>query len=70
MTILGIDISKWDGTWDAIKAKQAGATYVFIKASQATSTDPQFLDNWQKAKDAGLLRGAYHYLDYTKPGID
>jgi len=70
MTILGIDISKWDGNWDATKAKQAGATFVFIKASQATYTDPQFLANWQKAKDAGLLRGAYHYLDYTKPGID
>jgi lysozyme len=70
MTILGIDISKWNGNWDAVKAKQAGATFAFIKASQATFTDPQFLANWQKAKDAGLLRGAYHYLDYTKPGID
>jgi lysozyme len=70
MTILGVDISKWDGNWDAKKAKQAGATFAFIKASQATFTDPQFLVNWQKAKDAGLLRGAYHYLDYTKPGID
>jgi lysozyme len=70
MTILGIDISKWDGNWDAAKAKQGGATFVFIKASQATFTDPQFLVNWQKAKDARLLRGAYHYLDYTKSGID
>ncbi len=70
MTILGIDISKWDGNWDAAKAKQAGATFAFIKASQATFTDPEFRANWQKAKDAGLLRGAYHYLDYTKPGID
>jgi lysozyme len=70
MTILGIDISKWDGNWDAKKAKQAGATFVFIKASEATVTDPQFVVNWQKAKDAGLVRGAYHYLDYTKPGAD
>jgi lysozyme len=70
MTILGIDISKWDGNWDAAKAKQAGATFAFIKASQATFTDPLFLTNWQKAKDAGLIRGAYHYLDYTKSGID
>jgi lysozyme len=70
MTILGIDISKWDGNWNASKAKQAGATFVFIKASQATFTDPQFQSNWQKAKDAGLLRGAYHYLDYTKTGTE
>ena len=66
--VIGIDISKWDGNWDANKAKAQGATFVFIKASQATYTDPQFLLNWQKAKDAGLLRGAYHYLDYTKSG--
>jgi GH25 family lysozyme M1 (1,4-beta-N-acetylmuramidase)/uncharacterized protein YraI len=70
MTVLGIDISKWDGNWNADKAKQAGATFVFIKTSQANNADPKFLDNWKKAKDAGLLRGAYHYLDYTKPGID
>jgi lysozyme len=70
MTILGIDISKWNGNWDANKAKQAGASFVFIRASQAMETDPQFLVNWQKAKDAGLLRGAYHYLDYSRPGRD
>lgn len=70
MTVIGIDISKWNGNWDAVKAKAAGAAFVFIKASQATFTDPRFLVNWQKAKDAGLLRGAYHYLDYTKPARD
>jgi GH25 family lysozyme M1 (1,4-beta-N-acetylmuramidase)/uncharacterized protein YraI len=68
--VIGIDISKWDGNWDANKAKAQGASFVFIKASQATYTDPQFILNWQKAKDAGLLRGAFHYLDYTKSGKD
>ena len=70
MTVGGIDISKWNGNWDAAKAKAAGAAFVFIKASQATFTDPLFKVNWQRAKDAGLLRGAYHYLDYTKPSRD
>jgi GH25 family lysozyme M1 (1,4-beta-N-acetylmuramidase)/uncharacterized protein YraI len=68
--VLGIDISKWDGNWDANKAKAQGASFVYIKASQATYTDPQFIANWQKAKDAGLLRGAFHFLDYTKSGRD
>lgn len=68
MAILGIDISKWNGNWNAEKAKQAGAAFVFIKASQATFTDARFQENWRKAKEAGLLRGAYHYLDYSKPG--
>jgi GH25 family lysozyme M1 (1,4-beta-N-acetylmuramidase)/uncharacterized protein YraI len=68
--VLGIDVSKWDGNWDANKAKAQGVTFVYIKATQATFADPQFILNWQKAKDAGLLRGAYHFLDYTKPGKD
>jgi lysozyme len=70
MTVTGIDVSKWNGAWEATKSKTAGAAFVFIKSSQATYTDPFFVVNWQKAKDAGLLRGAYHYLDYTKPGAE
>jgi lysozyme len=67
MTVLGIDISKWNGTWNAAKAKAAGAEFVFMKSSQSTWTDIRFVTNWQLAKSAGILRGAYHYLDYTKP---
>jgi len=70
MTTLGIDISKWDGVWDAGKAKASGAAFAFLKASQATFMDPQFAANCAKAKAAGVLRGAYHYLDYTKPARD
>jgi lysozyme len=70
MTVLGVDISKWDGNWDAVRSKAAGAEFAFIKASQATYTDPLFVTNWQRAKDAGILRSAYHYLDYGKPGRD
>lgn len=70
MTVLGIDISKWDGNWDAARSKAAGAAFVFIKASQGVTSDPLFAVNWQKAKDAGLLRGAYHYLDTALPGRD
>jgi len=70
MTVLGLDISKWNGNWNAAKARAAGVAFAFIKASQATFTDPKFIDNWKNAKDAGLMRGAYHYLDYTKPAGD
>jgi lysozyme len=68
MTVTGIDISKWNGNWDAVKAKNAGANFVIVKASQANFTDVKFVTNWARAKDAGLLRGAFHYLDYTKSG--
>jgi lysozyme len=67
MTVIGLDVSRWQGAWDAHKAKAAGAHFVYIKSSQATFTDPRFIENWRNAREAGLLRGAYHYLDYTKP---
>ncbi len=70
MTVLGVDISKWNGNWDAVKTKTAGAAYAIIKASQGVNTDPLFIVNWNKAKDAGLLRGAYHYLDFSQSGGD
>ena len=67
MTLNGIDISKWNGEWNAEKTKSAGATFAFIKASQAAYIDPKFLANWKIAKDAELMQGAYHYMDYTRP---
>ncbi len=70
MTVIGIDISKWNGSWDAQKAKAAGAHFVFVKASQACFSDPRFTENWKNAREAGLLRGAYHFLDYTQPALD
>jgi lysozyme len=66
----GIDISHWQDNnstpqrVDFAKAKAAGAEFVFIKASQNAFPDEDFAHNWRAAKDAGLLRGAYHFYDY------
>jgi len=67
---LGIDVSFWQDNnntpqqIDWKKAKTAGAVFAFIKASQATFTDSDFVYNWEGAKTAGILRGAYHFFDY------
>ncbi|MCC6146318.1 MAG: glycoside hydrolase family 25 protein [Anaerolineaceae bacterium] len=67
---LGIDVSFWQDNnstpqqIDWRKAKTAGAVFAFIKASQATFTDSDFDYNWQEAKAASILRGAYHFYDY------
>jgi lysozyme len=71
-TVLGIDCSKWQDDnstpqqMDFFKARAEGASFVFIKASQSTWLDSDFIYNWQAAKDAGLMRGAYHFLDWTR----
>jgi lysozyme len=67
---LGIDVSHWQDNnntparVDFAKARAAGAQFIFIKASQNTYPDEDFAYNWQAAKAAGLLRGAYHFYDY------
>ncbi len=60
----GIDVSHYQGTIDWQKVAQAGIRFVFVKATQGiTVVDPQFQTNWQEAKAAGLLRGAYHFFE-------
>jgi lysozyme len=42
--------------------------FAIVKATEGqTSVDPQFKNNWQNLKAAGLLRGAYHFFD---AGVD
>jgi lysozyme len=60
---LGIDLSAGDGTWDAAKAKSAGISFMYTKATQQT-VDSTYYRNMQAAKDNGILRGAFHYFDF------
>jgi lysozyme len=69
MRATGVDISHWNdapGTTQRIDfVKMATkADFVFIKASQNVP-DSDFVYNWGAARAAGLLRGAYHYLDFS-----
>lgn len=66
---VGCDVSHWDGDTDFQKMVSSGASFVFIKASQ-NSEDKKFTQNWKNAKEAGILRGAYHYLDWKKSEIE
>jgi lysozyme len=61
--IPGIDVSKWQGQIDWHRVSTTGVRFCFIKATEGTGhTDPSFVFNWQSARDAGILRGAYHYF--------
>ena len=57
-----IDISHHNGNPDFGQAAAAGIVGVIHKATQGlTYKDPMYLTNRQKATDAGLLWGAYHF---------
>jgi lysozyme len=58
--------------WDAVSAMQVKKIklgFVFIKATEGIgNVDPQFKRNWRRSKNAGMIRGAYHFFLSTKDG--
>lgn len=73
--VLGIDVSHWQDDkstaqkMDFKKAAKNGAKFVFIKVSERGALDRDFEYNWEAAKDAGLLRGGYHFLRWDLSGL-
>jgi lysozyme len=63
----GIDVSWYQRKidWQQVAACKA---FAFIKATEGTSLeDKAFASNWSAARNAGVLRGAYHFFH---PGVD
>jgi len=61
--IYGIDVSHHQGQIDWRKAKQAGVSFAYLKASEGRKfIDPCFTQNWLGTKQAGVVRGAYHFF--------
>lgn len=63
----GIDVSRHQQNidWEAVskmKHKDVSIQFAFIKASEGrTVVDEYFSSNWKECKDAGIMRGAYHF---------
>jgi MYXO-CTERM domain-containing protein len=69
-TVEGIDVSHWDGTVDWTQVKGDGRVFGIAKATQGTYyEDDQFAANWAAMKGAGVIRGAYHFLDYINDPV-
>ena len=66
----GPDLSHWQGKMNFKKSRAAGATLVYIKATDGIGfVDPRFKENWQAALGEGLKVGAYHYFR-NDAGVD
>lgn len=62
-TVPGLDVSYWQSEIDWADVRAAGRRFVFLKATEGLSyTDPTFARNWQNARSAGMLRGAYGFF--------
>ncbi|WP_366294481.1 glycoside hydrolase family 25 protein [Paenibacillus sp. AN1007] len=67
----GIDVSHHNGNVDFKKVAADGISFVFIKATQGKSfRSSKFLQFVRDAKAAGLLVGAYHYVDDSAGSVD
>jgi lysozyme len=61
--LTGIDVSKWQGVVNWKQVQQADMAFAFARATYGTSeVDSSFADNWQGMKEAGIIRGAYHFF--------
>ena len=70
-TLIGLDLSKWQGDVDFSKLKEQGVAFVMLKVGGQTkiggkfNIDPKFYDNIKKANEYGIKVGLYFY-SYAK----
>lgn len=68
--ILGIDTASIAGNksidWTAAKA--SGLSFAILRAAWGDATDTLFVREWDRIRDAGLVRGGYLFLRYPKGG--
>ncbi|MEU5889735.1 lysozyme [Streptomyces sp. NPDC047461] len=58
----GHDVSSHQKNVDWQKARSKGARFVYVKATEShTYRNPYFDQQYNGARDAGLIRGAYHF---------
>lgn len=71
MPIQGIDIARYQGQIDFAAARAAGTRFAFIKATEGGDyLDPMFHSNWNRARDAGIARGAYHFMTWCRSAVE
>ncbi len=64
----GVDVSRWQGEIDWATLRSQGANFTFIKATEGGDyLDPMFSQNWRGAGQAGIMRGAYHFIYWCRP---
>ncbi|MBN9310963.1 MAG: GH25 family lysozyme [Devosia sp.] len=71
MPIQGIDVARYQENVDFIAARRDGIRFVFMKATEGKDyLDPNFPANWQRAREAGMPRGAYHFMNWCSSAAD
>jgi lysozyme len=65
LPVQGLDVARYQGRIDYDAARAGGTVFVYIKGTEGKDyIDPNFHDNWRRARDAGVARGAYHFMTW------
>lgn len=72
MVTFGVDVSHWQGpAVDFAALRREGIEFAIIKATEGDSfTDSEFLSNLRRARAAGMLVAAYHYVRIGVSAVD
>lgn len=63
LILYGVDISHHQGSFDLGRTAREGFDFAIMKATEGNSfVDKQFASNLAKARNAGLIYAAYHYV--------
>ena len=66
---IGVDVSAYQAEIDMQKLGKQNIKFIYIKATEGSKTqDEKFAQNWQNARDADLVSGAYHFFSYDSAG--
>lgn len=67
--IRGVDVSYYQGEIDWQVLAEENIAFAFIKATEGSShIDIKFKENWERAGETGLKRGAYHFFSFESSG--
>jgi lysozyme len=65
LPIQGIDIARYQSNVDFRTVYGSGIHFTFMKATEGKDyIDPNFYANWSRAREAGIPRGAYHFMTW------
>jgi lysozyme len=68
--VQGIDVSHHQGRidWQRVAASKT-VQFAYIKATEGGDyRDASFVQNWRESRQAGIVRGAYHFFTLCRPG--
>lgn len=68
-SVIGCDVSRYQGITQWEKLSAQGISFCFIKATEgSTYIDSFFETNWEQAYQTDLYIGAYHFFSFESPG--